>query len=380
MRKANFLFYTLLSLIPAHLIHAEQADYFIEKKMTDQAPLIKVTAPVFSEISSDKNKNTSFSDDNMHENHDKEEVERVEIEEESSEDNEIPQEEVIAALRAEEDKKKVKDDLAGSKKKEVEHTKVNKYNLKDYATATKESTIHYKSSSDFIKKIIIEYQNGNFDEFLSDIDEIYLDSTEQFSHQKVTRETALTLHMNKKLPVYKKEFQNILQYFITFHPSSSITKTLTYKLAGRDQISLIYIPLRLEKTAKNMVGRGNESFNVWSEILENLSSYTAKRQLLDSGKLVDISSAHNIKRLNLALDLAQQSDLNILTASIPSIKKRIDRHYQVYYNSLEHGYRTQDLVNLIDGKREPTTYEENLLAEYAETLFWIEDQRKDWNR
>ena len=370
MRKTNFLFYTLLATCTCHLISAETPDVALKEKVESPSSK-KAIMPTESKISLDKEekKKNSFADEDTHENHDEEEIETVEVEEGSSEESEIPQEEVVAALREEEeqDKKKRKDDLIESKKKANTN--------RNYAlTQAKKND----SNTDFLNRVMIEFQNGDYNEFLYDIDQLYLDSTEHFVLPEPSCQTTLTTYINSKLPVFKQEYQNLLQYFVVFHPSSSIAKTLTLHINKKDITSLNYIPFKLEKIANKMLLRSKGPYNKWVEILENIYSYAAKRQLLDSGKLIDLPAADKMKRLHLVLDFAQEKELTALTQSMPSVEKRVRRHYQVYYKTLYHGYKTQDLLEIIHGEKEPTTYEENLLAQYAETLFWIEDENKQW--
>ena len=379
MKKTNFLFYTLLATCTCHLISAETSDVALKEKVESPSSK-KAIIPTESKISLDKEKKkkNSFADEDTHENHDEEEIETVEVEEGSSEENEIPQEEVIAALRGEEeeDKKKRKDDLIDSKKKENKSQKTPANTNRRYALAQSKKN---ESNTDFLNRIMIEFQNGDYNEFLYDIDQLYLDSTEHFVLPEPSCQTTLSTYINNKLPVFKQEYQNLLQYFVVFHPTSSIAKTLTLHINKKDIKSLNYIPFKLEKIASKMILRSKGPYNKWVEILENIYSYAAKRQLLDSGKWMDPTAADTMKRLHLALDFAQEAELTALTQSMPSVEKRVKRHYQVYYKTLYHGYKTQDLLELIHGEREPTTYEENLLAQYAETLFWIEDENKQWS-
>lgn len=242
-------------------------------------------------------------------------------------------------------------------------------------------TIEQIPGSLFVKRIIENYKNGQYDYFLNELNDLYLAKGEPFAIETSDSEIAFWEEITYRNDQNKKYLFSELKNFANAHPNSSlgvmINEFLNFNLSDQEKGDLGFVTNSLKALTTEICPNSYIYKDIWLEMKQIANKYKNKHALLNAEYIIDDSKIHELKTCHIVLDLAMAEEFLLLLDSDNQLFQKISRSYDVYKKYLAYEYNTYYISMLLNGEWAASSTDELYVKHLMEKF--IEEEKKITN-
>jgi len=230
----------------------------------------------------------------------------------------------------------------------------------------------------FITSIIENYKNGEYEEFLTQMSNLYLAKGEPFVTETSDDEIAFWQDITFRNEDNKKYLLSALKEFTYSRKDSSlglmIDEFLNFTLSDQEKGDLGFITNSLRTLTAEICPNSYIYKDIWLQMKEIANKYKNKHALLNAEYIINDSKIHELKTCHIVLDLAMGDEILLLLDPESKLFKKISRSYDVYKKYLAYEYNTYYISMLLNGEKKVHSVDELYVKSLMER-FLKEDQK-----